>query len=100
MAKRHGSSPRQTSRARSLPSRAAPTQVRRPSTSASERPPTTPVRGFLLLIGLLAATLISYQPAWHGAPVWDDDGHLTQQELRTSEGLKRIWIEPGATQQY
>ena len=49
---------------------------------------------------LLAATLLAYRPAWHGAPVWDDDGHLTARELRSVDGLKRIWIEPGATQQY
>ena len=54
----------------------------------------------LLLIGLLLATLFAYQPAWHGTAVWDDDGHLTQRELQTTEGLKRIWVEPGATQQY
>jgi tetratricopeptide (TPR) repeat protein len=54
----------------------------------------------MLLAGLLLATLAAYQPAWHGTAVWDDDGHLTQSELQTTDGLKRIWIEPGATQQY
>jgi tetratricopeptide (TPR) repeat protein len=58
------------------------------------------LRAVLLGIGLLVATLLAYQPAWHGTEVWDDDGHLTQRELRTTEGLRRIWIEPGATQQY
>ena len=58
------------------------------------------LRALLLGIGLLVATLVAYQPAWHGTAVWDDDGHLTQRELQTTEGLKRIWVEPGATQQY
>jgi len=49
---------------------------------------------------LLGATLVAYRPAWHGSPVWDDDGHLTRPELQSSEGLRRIWGELGATQQY
>jgi protein O-mannosyl-transferase len=58
-------------------------------------------RKWLALSGaLLVVTLFVYQPAWHGAPLWDDDGHLTQPELRSAEGLRRIWTEPGATQQY
>jgi len=49
---------------------------------------------------LLAATMLAYQPAWHGRPIWDDDAHLTKPALRSLHGLARIWIEPGATQQY
>lgn len=30
----------------------------------------------------------------------DDTGHLTRPELRTLEGLRRIWFEPGAATQY
>ncbi len=55
--------------------------------------------GFLGLL-LLVATIMAYQPAWHGKPIWDDDAHLTPPELRSFQGLVRIWIEPGATQQY
>ncbi len=36
----------------------------------------------------------------HDAPIWDDDAHLTKPELRSLEGLARIWTQPGATQQY
>jgi tetratricopeptide (TPR) repeat protein len=52
--------------------------------------------GLLLLI----ATLLAYQPAWNGQPVWDDAAHLTYPEHRSLHGLVRIWTEPGATQQY
>src|SRR6185312_4681777 len=49
---------------------------------------------------ILAASLASYAPAWRGAFVWDDDGHVTKPELRSLHGLARIWTEPAATQQY
>jgi tetratricopeptide (TPR) repeat protein len=54
------------------------------------------LKGWLLLI----AVIFVYQPVWHGKPIWDDDAHLTPPGLRSSQGLARIWIEPGATQQY
>ena len=54
------------------------------------------LKGWLLLI----AVIFVYQPVWHGKPIWDDDAHLTPPALRSSRGLARIWIEPGATQQY
>lgn len=58
-------------------------------------------RAFALLLPvLLAATLAAYRPAWHGAPVWDDEGHITPVELRSAAGLGRIWSQVGATQQY
>src|SRR6185436_20403871 len=58
-------------------------------------------RTWLALFGaLLVVTLLVYQPAWHGAPLWDDDGHLTRPELQSVDGLRRIWTEPAATQQY
>jgi tetratricopeptide (TPR) repeat protein len=45
-------------------------------------------------------TLVAYYPAWQGAPLWDDDAHLTRPELRSIQGLGRIWFDVGATQQY
>lgn len=49
---------------------------------------------------LLAATLAAYLPAMDGAFIWDDDAHVTKPELRSLEGLGRIWFDVGATQQY
>jgi protein O-mannosyl-transferase len=54
------------------------------------------IPGFLLLL----VTLLAYQPVWNGQPIWDDDGHITKPELQSLDGLKRIWIELGVTQQY
>jgi len=52
---------------------------------------------WLLLTGL---ALSVYAPALTGQFLWDDDAHVTRPELRTIAGLERIWLEPGATQQY
>jgi tetratricopeptide (TPR) repeat protein len=49
---------------------------------------------------LLLATLIAYFPGLHGDFLWDDAGHVTNPELRSWSGLRRIWFEPGITQQY
>ena len=57
-------------------------------------------REWLLLAALVAAVSIAYQPSWHGGLLWDDAAHLTRPELRSWDGLRRIWFEPGATQQY
>jgi len=32
--------------------------------------------------------------------LWDDDRHVTRSDLRSTEGLWRIWFDLGATQQY
>jgi hypothetical protein len=54
----------------------------------------------LLSIILFVVTLGAYYPAWNGTPIWDDDHHITRPELRSLDGLGRIWTELGATQQY
>lgn len=54
----------------------------------------------LALAGILLATLAAYAPAWHGGMVWDDESHLTAVGLRSLDGLRRIWLEVGATAQY
>jgi hypothetical protein len=55
---------------------------------------------WLLTLLLVIVTMLAYLPAWNGTPISDDDAHLTKQELRSLEGLGRIWTQPGATQQY
>ena len=55
---------------------------------------------WLFALLLIAAAAVAYFPALNGAPIWDDDAHLTKPELRSLEGLIRIWTQPGATQQY
>lgn len=55
-------------------------------------------RDWFLALLLVLATLLAYQPAWHGKQLWDDQAHLTQPEMRSLEGLARIWTEVGATQ--
>ncbi len=57
-------------------------------------------RQWLVFLLLLVATLAAYQPAWRGGVLWDDDRHMTREDLRTTDGLRRIWFEIGATQQY
>ena len=43
-----------------------------------------------LYAGLILITLVSYFPAWHGTPLWDDDAHLTRVDLQSMTGLWRI----------
>src|SRR5580698_2248291 len=57
-------------------------------------------RGWLCGLLLVVATLLAYQPAWQGKPIWDDAAHLTYPELRSWNGLVRIWGDPGTLQQY
>jgi hypothetical protein len=54
----------------------------------------------LLLPVLVLATLAAYQPVWHVGMLWDDEAHITQPSLQSVEGLRRIWFNPGASQQY
>jgi|ERR1700730_18884593 hypothetical protein len=46
---------------------------------------------WLLSLLLVILTMVAYLPAWNGTPIWDDDAHLTKPELRSLEGLARIW---------
>jgi len=50
---------------------------------------------------LFALTCAAYLPALRGGFVWDDDDYVEKNEtLRTRDGLRQIWTEPGATAQY
>ena len=44
--------------------------------------------------------LLAYFPALQGNFLWDDAGHVTNPALQSWSGLRRIWFEPGTTQQY
>ena len=46
-------------------------------------------------------TLLFYLPAIGGGYIWDDDDYVTTNlNLRTFDGLRRIWLEIGVTKQY
>lgn len=49
---------------------------------------------------IFAVCLLAYLPAMSGGILWDDDAHITSAALRSLDGLRRIWFDLGATQQY
>jgi Flp pilus assembly protein TadD len=73
------------------------------SKSPSRRSPATAGQSrsdwFFCLI-LAVVTMMAYNPAWHGQLLWDDDNCTTPSELRSLDGLTRIWFQPRATAQY
>jgi protein O-mannosyl-transferase len=78
------------------------TQVRESitqSTSISARPSWWR-QDWLVALLLLILTTLAYFPALNGTPIWDDDAHITRPELRSWDGLAKIWTQPGSTQQY
>lgn len=68
-------------------------------TIASSNPRRVPAP--LAGLALLAITFLVYLPSLSNRYIWDDDDYVTQNlNLRSPEGLRRIWFEPGATRQY
>jgi protein O-mannosyl-transferase len=57
-------------------------------------------RDWFFCLILAVVTMLAYQPAWHGGLLWDDDNCTTPPELRSLDGLRRIWFQPRATAQY
>src|SRR5438094_7438659 len=57
-------------------------------------------RGWFFCLILAVVTMLAYQPAWQGGLLWDDDANIATPELRSLDGLRRIWFEPKTTQQY
>ena len=57
-------------------------------------------RDWIFGLLLLGVTLFAYHPVWNGKPLWDDEVHITKPELRSMDGLWRIWTHPGVTPQY
>jgi protein O-mannosyl-transferase len=58
------------------------------------------IYNYFYIILIFAATFLTHWPAVSGGFIWDDDAHVTRLDLTNLEGLKRIWIQLGATQQY
>lgn len=77
-----------------------PQGVRLTESTALPPPVTIGKRTLLALAAIGLATVLAYSPALRGTFIWDDDAHVTSPELRSVEGLYRIWFELGATQQY
>ena len=57
-------------------------------------------RGWFFCLILAVVTLLAYQPAWHGGLLWDDDFNVATPQLRSLDGLRRIWFVPRTTLQY
>ena len=55
---------------------------------------------WLFAAALVAVVFLAYGPAWQGGFLWDDDAHVTRPDLRSVQGLYRIWFDLRATQQY
>jgi tetratricopeptide (TPR) repeat protein len=45
-------------------------------------------------------SLIAYWPAVDGALLWDDSAHVTPPDLQSIGGLRHVWFDRQATQQY
>src|ERR1041385_3117218 len=54
----------------------------------------------LALAAIGIAVIIAYLPALGGTFVWNDSDYVTKPELRSLQGLARIWFDVGATEQY
>src|SRR5262245_4760143 len=81
-------------RAATAPERTAP-----PARAAAVAPARN--RALWWDLAIIAVTLLAYIPALRAGFIWDDDEHVTANvTLRSLDGLRRIWFEPGATWQY
>lgn len=57
--------------------------------------------GFMAALVLVLLPLAIYQPSLTGGFLWDDDAHVTHNEVIQDPGaLPQIWFEPGAVPQY
>jgi protein O-mannosyl-transferase len=56
---------------------------------------------YYLFLFLVAMDLLVYHSVWHAGFIWDDVQYVTQNStLHSLEGLRQIWLVPGATAQY
>lgn len=71
------------------------------SRAADDAPAPASRRSLVLALALLLLTVVAYLPALDNGFVWDDDDYVTANPtLRSADGLRRIWLEPGAVPQY
>ncbi len=70
------------------------------SQPAGESPQPVSTNQLIFAATLALAVFLTYQPAWFGGFIWDDAAHVTRPELRSAQGLYRIWFDLRATQQY
>src|SRR5437016_6155125 len=50
---------------------------------------------------LVAAIILTFQPAWHAGFIWDDDAYVTENKLLSApDGLRRIWFSQDSPSQY
>jgi tetratricopeptide (TPR) repeat protein len=49
---------------------------------------------------VVGATVVAYLPAMKAGFIWNDSDYITAPQLRSLDGLARIWFEVGATEQY
>jgi tetratricopeptide (TPR) repeat protein len=55
----------------------------------------------VLLLAIPILVIVTYLPAIRGGYVWDDDDYVVNNlTLRTTEGLRDIWLAPRASPQY
>ncbi len=72
-------------------------ELRTTRTSAAPAKPSQTVAG----VALVVAVLVVYWPVYRASYIIDDDINITANPtLLNVAGLKRIWFEPGAVQQY
>ncbi len=80
--------------------RAVPRQAAAASPGATARPSDPQVNRIVAVL-LAVVALLAYAPAIGGGFVWDDDAYVTANvALRDLDGLRRIWLVPGAVPQY
>ena len=58
------------------------------------------MKRLLLTAALVLAVFAAYAPSLSGGFLWNDSDYVTSGPLQSFGGLRRIWLEVGATQQY
>ncbi len=72
----------------------------RTQTAQPAAPPLVSVGDAGIWVAIWLSALVAYWPALRGGLIWDDTDHITAPQLRSVQGLWRIWFDLGATHQY